>query len=84
MTEKQQAVLETMYLMAMDNAQVARAEYIKHCEVLNTDIQKSIIYYSNATYSKGYAFATYLALKDLGFDAERVDKLRKAIDNITD
>ena len=30
-------------------------------------------------YNRGYAFATYLALKDLGYDKEKVEQLRKLI-----
>ena len=60
-SEKDNAVLEVMYLMALD-----AAERVKQGE--------------REEYNRGYAFATYLALKDLGLDTERIEKLREMID----
>lgn len=56
-SEKDNAVLETIYMMAEDALE--RAERGEREE-----------------YNRGYAFATYLALKDLGFDKEKVEKIR--------
>ena len=56
-SEKDNAVLETIYMMAEDALE--RAERGEREE-----------------YNRGYAFATYLALKDLGFDREKVEKIR--------
>lgn len=79
LSNKENAVTYTMYLMAMNSIEEMNAEYDKYIELLGVDNTKAMTAHGKEQYHHGYAFATYLALKDLGFDTEKVENLRKSI-----
>lgn len=57
-SEKDNAVMEVMYLMAMDAAEKAKQG-------------------EKEEYNRGFSFAVYLTLKDLGFDRDKVERLKE-------